>query len=86
VISLWYLTYEVLFTNIRLDSEAELKKATIDMTLFEEIMQNKTYSELLSKLPDDEKPLILDSLKKFVDTFETKVLHPINSSSHKPIL
>jgi sulfur carrier protein ThiS len=46
------------------------------MTLFEEILENKTYSELLNNLPDDERPVILASLKKFVENFETKILQP----------
>jgi hypothetical protein len=46
------------------------------MTLFEEILENKTYSELLKNLPDDERPVIMASLQKFVENFETKILQP----------
>lgn len=47
------------------------------MTLFEEILKNKTYSDLLDSLPDDEKPVIMSTLKKFVDDYENTVLKPL---------
>lgn len=46
------------------------------MTLFEEIIANEMYSTLLNKLPEDERPVVIESLKKFVDVFESKVLKP----------
>jgi len=53
------------------------------MTLFEEILKNKTYSDLLSKLSDDERPVILSTLKKFVDDYEKNVLNPLKNLEDK---
>ena len=53
------------------------------MTLFEEILENPMYADLLSKLPDDERPLVLESLKKFVDSYENNVILPIKNIQDK---
>jgi len=53
------------------------------MTLFEEILENKTYADLLSKLPDDERPVVLSTLKKFVDDYENRVLKPLKNLEDK---
>lgn len=53
------------------------------MTLFEEILENKTYADLISKLPEDERPVILNTLKKFVEDYENNVLRPLKNLDSK---
>lgn len=53
------------------------------MSLFDEMLQSKHYQELLSKLPDDERIVVLASLREFVDTFEKHVLKPLENTKPK---
>ena len=40
------------------------------MSLFDEMMKNEDYKKLFDALPDDEKPILMNSVKKFVEDFE----------------
>lgn len=40
------------------------------MSLFDEMIKNEEYKKLFEILPDDEKPILLNSIKNFVDDFE----------------
>lgn len=53
------------------------------MTLFEEILENKTYADLINNLPEDERPIILNTLKKFVEDYEKNVLKPLKNLDSK---
>lgn len=53
------------------------------MTLFDEIMESKHYKKLLEQLPEDERVVILDSLRKFVEEFENSVLVPLKNLDSK---
>lgn len=47
------------------------------MSLFEEIINTEQCQKLLKDIPKDEQPIVIDSLKKFVDMFESNVLEPL---------
>jgi hypothetical protein len=53
------------------------------MSLFEDMLNNKHYQELLSKLPNDERESVILALKQFVDTFEKHVIIPIENHKLK---
>lgn len=39
-------------------------------SLFDEMLSDEEYRKLFDALPDDEKPLLMNSVRKFVDDFE----------------
>lgn len=39
-------------------------------SLFDEMLKNKEYSDLFDSLPADEKPILMQSVRKFVEQFE----------------
>ena len=53
------------------------------MTLFDEITQTKHYQVLLNQLPEDERQIILTSLKDLVENFEKGVIEPIKNHNSK---
>ena len=44
--------------------------------VWEKLMNDPTYKSLLEQLPDDEKILVLKSLKELVDLFEKGLIEP----------
>lgn len=40
------------------------------MSLFDEMLKNDDYRRLFDNLPDDEKPILMHSVRKFVEDFE----------------
>jgi len=52
------------------------------MSLFDELLKSNHYQELLQKLPEDEREVVIKSLREFVDTFENNVLKPLEN--YKP--
>ena len=51
-------------------------------SLFDEMMKNEEYRKLFDALPADEKPVLLNSVRKFVDDFE-KSLKTISEIADK---
>lgn len=47
------------------------------MSLFDEIISSKQYQDLLNELPDDERKVVLESLRELVDGFEKGIIEPI---------
>lgn len=47
------------------------------MSLFDELLKNEEYRKLFEQLPDDERPVLMDSLRKFVDQVENSVILPL---------
>jgi len=39
-------------------------------SLFDEMLKDEEYRKLFDALPDDEKPLLMNSVRRFVDDFE----------------
>ena len=52
-------------------------------SLFDEVCENELYAKLLAQLPADEKPIVMESLKNFVDDFENCVLEPLKNLDSK---
>lgn len=50
------------------------------MSLFDEMMKNPKYRELFEKLPNDEKAVLIDSVKKLVDQVEAAIIIPIEKT------
>lgn len=47
------------------------------MSMFDEMLKNEHYKKLFDALPDDEKAVIMASVRKFVEEFEETVLKPL---------
>lgn len=54
----------------------------IKPSLFDEMLKNKEYSDLFDALPADEKPILMQSVRKFVEQFE-KTLEDISEKIDK---
>ena len=50
------------------------------MSLFEEISSTDQYQKLLKRIPQDEQGVIAESLRMFVEHFETNVLVPLEKT------
>lgn len=46
-------------------------------SIFEECMNDPNYRELLNKLPEDERVVILKALREITERFENNLLEPI---------
>ena len=53
------------------------------MTLFKEITGSKNYQDLLNQLPEDERQIVLQSLRELVENFEKGVIEPIKKHNSK---
>jgi len=49
--------------------------------VFENLMKDKLYKELLEQLPESEREVVIKALKKLVESFENKFLEPIKNVS-----
>ena len=47
------------------------------MSLFDQMLKDENYKKLFDRLPDDEKAVIMASIRQFVEQFEKAVLQPI---------
>lgn len=54
-----------------------------ELTLFEEILEQPEYQEVLSQLPDEERKELLATLKKMVDEWENTFLKPLENYKSK---
>ena len=53
------------------------------MSLFDEISQTEQYQKLLKELPEDERRIVLESLRQLVENFEKGVIDPIKNLESK---
>lgn len=49
------------------------------MALFDDLMKKEEYRKLFDQLPEDQKPIIMESIRKLVEQFENNVLSPIQN-------
>jgi len=47
--------------------------------LFEQLLENPYYKELLDKLPDDERDVVIKALRQITEQFEKNLLDPIRN-------
>jgi len=47
------------------------------MSLFDELLKNEEYRKLFDQIPDDEKPILMSSLRKLVEDVETAIILPV---------
>lgn len=47
--------------------------------LFEQFLQDPYYQELLKKLPEDERLIVIKALREITETFEKNLLDPIRN-------
>jgi uncharacterized protein YbaA (DUF1428 family) len=48
-----------------------------NMTLFEQLISNPEYKKIFEQLPNDQKYIIQDGLKNFMDDVENKLINPL---------
>lgn len=51
--------------------------------LFEEMLKNEAYRKLFDELPDDERKIIMDNIRKLVEQFEDAFIKPIENQEGK---
>jgi len=51
------------------------------MSLFDELMKQEQYRMLFDNYPDDQKALIMEKIKEFMDDAEKKILNPLKQAS-----
>lgn len=50
------------------------------MSLFDKMMENPKYRELFDRLPNDERAVLIDSVRKLVEQVETAIIIPIEKT------
>jgi hypothetical protein len=53
------------------------------MSLFEDLMKQEGYRKLFDMFPDDQKQLIIDSIKKLLDDTEQKIVKDTSKNSNE---
>lgn len=54
-----------------------------NMSLFDELMKNEAYKRLFDEFPDDQKPLLIERIRNFMDEAENKLIVPLqNAAGH----
>jgi len=51
--------------------------------IWEKLMKDSRYTELLNQLPEDEKAVVMKSLKEIVELFENGLIEPIKNFKNK---
>lgn len=51
--------------------------------IWTKLLQDEKYQKLLSQLPDDERELVLKSLKELVQRFENGLINPLKNLQNK---
>jgi hypothetical protein len=51
------------------------------MSLFDEIIKQEQYRSLFDNYPDDQRELILEKVKEFMEDAEKKILVPLKQAS-----
>lgn len=51
------------------------------MSLFDELLKQEQYRSLFDSYPDDQKELILEKVREFVEDAEKKILMPLKQAS-----
>jgi hypothetical protein len=51
--------------------------------IFDNLLKDKTYSELLERLPEDEREKIKESLRQIVELFENRLIIPLKNLKGK---
>lgn len=51
--------------------------------IYEKLINDKTYQELIKQLPDDERAMVVKALKEIVETFQKGLLDPIKNFKGK---
>ncbi len=50
------------------------------MSLFDELLEKEEYKKLYENLPDDERPIVMEAMRKLVEQFEKTILIPLKNS------
>lgn len=48
------------------------------INLFEKLMEVEEYRKLFDKFPDDQKPILIDRVKTFLEKAERELINPLN--------
>lgn len=48
------------------------------INLFERLMEVEEYRKLFDKFPDDQKPILIDRVKTFLEKAEKELINPLN--------
>lgn len=51
--------------------------------LFDQLMQVEEYRRLFDKFSDDQKPLLIERVRTFLEEAETKLINPLNDLAEK---
>lgn len=49
------------------------------MAIFDDLLKNSEFQEHLKKLPEDERKVILESLRKLTEQWETYLIKPLQN-------
>lgn len=49
------------------------------MSLFDKLLEEPEYKKLYESLPNDERPIMMDAMRKLVEQFEYSVIAPLNN-------
>jgi len=50
------------------------------MSTFDELMKNEEYQKIFDKFPDDQKPLIIERIRAFMEEAENKLIVPLQGA------
>ena len=51
------------------------------MSLFDELMKHEQYRKIFDEFPDDQKPLIIERIRSFMDETESKIINPFKEAA-----
>lgn len=53
------------------------------MSMFEELMKNEQYRKIFDQFPDDQKPLLIERIKQFMNDAEFKLIKPVQEAANR---
>lgn len=52
------------------------------MSMFDELMKNEQYRKIFDQFPDDQKPLLIERIRQFMDEAENKLIKPVQQAAN----
>lgn len=51
------------------------------MSMFDELMNNENYRKLFEEFPDDQRPLLIERIRNFMNEAENKLINPLKDAT-----
>lgn len=51
------------------------------MSMFDELMKNENYRKIFKEFPDDQRPLLIERIRNFMNEAENKLINPLKDAA-----